>query len=248
MMADSGARGSKNQIRQLAGMRGLMADPSGAIIEIPIRANFREGLTVLEFFISTHGARKGLADTALRTADSGYLTRRLVDVSQDVIVREEDCLKEGDAISGVWVEDVKNGKEVIEPFIDRIGGRHAAADIVHPETGEVIVKTNEFITYELCNKIEAAGIKGAYIRSVLTCKTRHGVCAKCYGSDMSNGRKVSIGEAVGIIAAQSIGEPGTQLTMRTFHTGGVAGKRYHTRSASCRRAFRGKKAERPCHH
>ena len=223
MMADSGARGSKNQIRQLAGMRGLMADPSGAIIEIPIRANFREGLTVLEFFISTHGARKGLADTALRTADSGYLTRRLVDVSQDVIVREEDCLKEGDAISGVWVEDVKNGKEVIEPFIDRIGGRYAAADIIHPETGEVIVETNEFITYEHCNKIEAAGIKGAYIRSVLTCKTRHGVCAKCYGADMSNGRKVSIGEAVGIIAAQSIGEPGTQLTMRTFHTGGVAG-------------------------
>ncbi len=224
MMANSGARGSTNQIRQLAGMRGLMADPSGEIIEIPIRANFREGLTVLEFFISTHGARKGLADTALRTADSGYLTRRLVDVSQDVIVRDEDCLGEGDPIKGVWIEDVLNGKEIIEPFIDRIGGRYAAEDIVHPETGDVIVKANEFITYEHCDKIKKAGIKGAFIRSVLTCKTRHGVCAKCYGSDMSSGKKVSIGEAVGIIAAQSIGEPGTQLTMRTFHTGGIAGE------------------------
>ena len=181
-------------------MRGLMADPSGAIIEIPIRANFREGLTVLEFFISTHGARKGLADTALRTADSGYLTRRLVDVSQDVIVRESDCLKEGDAPRGVWVEDIKNGKEVIEPFIDRIGGRYAAADIVHPETGEVIVRANEFITHEHCDLIQKAGIKGVSIRSVLTCKTKHGVCAKCYGADMSSGKPVSIGEAVGIIA------------------------------------------------
>ncbi len=224
MMANSGARGSTNQIRQLAGMRGLMADPSGEIIEIPIRANFREGLTVLEFFISTHGARKGLADTALRTADSGYLTRRLVDVSQDVIVRDTDCLKEGDAVRGVWVEDIVDGKEIIEPFIDRVGGRYAAADIVDPNTGEVIVKTNEFITFEHVGRIEKAGIKGAYIRSVLTCKTRHGVCAKCYGSDMSSGKTVSIGEAVGIIAAQSIGEPGTQLTMRTFHTGGVAGE------------------------
>ena len=224
MMANSGARGSTNQIRQLAGMRGLMADPSGEIIEIPIRANFREGLTVLEFFISTHGARKGLADTALRTADSGYLTRRLVDVSQDVIVREHDCLKEGDTVRGVWAEDIMNGKEVVEPFIDRIGGRYAAADIVDPKTGEVIVHTNEFITHEHCDKINKAGVKGAYIRSVLTCKTRHGVCAKCYGADMSSGKPVSIGEAVGIIAAQSIGEPGTQLTMRTFHTGGVAGE------------------------
>ena len=223
MMADSGARGSKAQIRQLAGMRGLMADPSGSIIEIPIRANFREGLTVLEFFISTHGARKGLADTALRTADSGYLTRRLVDVSQDVIVREEDCLGEGDAVRGVWIEDVRNGKEVIEPFIDRVGGRFAAADILHPETKKVIVNAGEFITYELGQLIKAAGVTGASIRSVLTCKTRHGVCAKCYGSDMSSSKEVSIGEAVGIIAAQSIGEPGTQLTMRTFHTGGVAG-------------------------
>ncbi|MBT3319261.1 MAG: DNA-directed RNA polymerase subunit beta' [Clostridia bacterium] len=223
MMADSGARGSKNQIKQLAGMRGLMADPSGSIIEIPIRANFREGLTVLEFFISTHGARKGLADTALRTADSGYLTRRLVDVSQDVIVREEDCLQEGDAVRGVLIEDVRNGKEVIEPFIDRIGGRFAAADILHPETDEVIVSAGEFITYENCQQIKAAEVTSAYIRSVLTCKTRHGVCAKCYGSDMSSSKEVSIGEAVGIIAAQSIGEPGTQLTMRTFHTGGVAG-------------------------
>jgi DNA-directed RNA polymerase subunit beta' len=223
MMANSGARGSTNQIRQLAGMRGLMADPSGQIIEIPIRANFREGLTVLEFFISTHGARKGLADTALRTADSGYLTRRLVDVSQDVIVRETDCLKQGDAIRGVWVEDITNGKEIIEPFIDRVGGRYAAADVVHPETGETIVKANEFITYDHCERIKKSGIKGMFIRSVLTCKTKHGVCAKCYGSDMSSGKQVSIGEAVGIIAAQSIGEPGTQLTMRTFHTGGVAG-------------------------
>ena len=224
MMANSGARGSTNQIRQLAGMRGLMADPSGEIIEIPIRANFREGLTVLEFFISTHGARKGLADTALRTADSGYLTRRLVDVSQDVIVREQDCLKDGDTVRGVWTEDIMNGKEIIEPFIDRIGGRYAAADIVDPTTGEVIVKTNEFITHEQCDKIKKAGVKGAHIRSVLTCRTRHGVCGKCYGSDMSSGKPVSIGEAVGIIAAQSIGEPGTQLTMRTFHTGGVAGE------------------------
>jgi len=224
MMANSGARGSTNQIRQLAGMRGLMADPSGEIIEIPIRANFREGLTVLEFFISTHGARKGLADTALRTADSGYLTRRLVDVSQDVIVREYDCLKEGDPVRGIWVEDIYEGKEVIEPFIDRIVGRYAASDIVDPNTGEVIVRTNEMITYDDGRRIEAAGIKGANIRSVLTCKTQHGVCSKCYGADMSSGKTVSIGEAVGIIAAQSIGEPGTQLTMRTFHTGGVAGE------------------------
>ncbi|MGI5918768.1 MAG: DNA-directed RNA polymerase subunit beta' [Christensenellales bacterium] len=224
MMAHSGARGSANQIRQLAGMRGLMADPSGEIIEIPIRANFREGLTVLEFFISTHGARKGLADTALRTADSGYLTRRLVDVSQDVIVREHDCLKEGEPVRGMWVEDIVEGKEIIEPFIDRILGRFAAADIKDPETGEVIVRTNEFITFEHCQRIQKAGVKGAYIRSVLTCKTRHGVCTKCYGADLSTGKPVSIGEAVGIIAAQSIGEPGTQLTMRTFHTGGVAGE------------------------
>lgn len=224
MMANSGARGSTNQIRQLAGMRGLMADPSGEIIEIPIRANFREGLTVLEFFISTHGARKGLADTALRTADSGYLTRRLVDVSQDVIVREHDCLRESDVPRGVYVSDILDGKEIIEPFIDRIGGRYAAADIVDTKTGEIIVRSGEMISYDHCRKIDAAGIKGAYIRSVLTCKTQHGVCAKCYGADMSSGKLVSIGEAVGIIAAQSIGEPGTQLTMRTFHTGGVAGE------------------------
>ena len=223
MMANSGARGSTNQIRQLAGMRGLMADPSGEIIEIPIRANFREGLTVLEFFISTHGARKGLADTALRTADSGYLTRRLVDVSQDVIVREFDCLEKGDAVRGVWIEDVRNGKEVIEPFVDRIGGRYAAADILHPDTDEVIVGSNEFIRYEHVAQIKEAGVSGAFIRTVLTCQTKHGVCSKCYGADMSSGKEVSIGEAVGIIAAQSIGEPGTQLTMRTFHTGGVAG-------------------------
>ncbi len=224
MMASSGARGSTNQIRQLAGMRGLMVDPSGEIIEIPIRANFREGLTVLEFFISTHGARKGLADTALRTADSGYLTRRLVDVSQDVIIREHDCLKDTDTPQGVYVGDLLDGEEIIEPFIDRVGGRFAAADIVDTKTGEIIVRSDEMITYDHCRKIEKAGIKGAYIRTVLTCKTQHGVCAKCYGADMSSGELVSIGEAVGIIAAQSIGEPGTQLTMRTFHTGGVAGE------------------------
>ena len=223
MMATSGARGSINQIRQLAGMRGLMADPSGNIIELPIRANFREGLTVLEFFISSHGARKGLADTALRTADSGYLTRRLVDVSQDVIVREEDCFASlGEDIKGIVLTDITNGKEVIEPLHDRLIGRTAVEDIVHPETGEVIVVGNEMITPAQADAIIAAGITSVKVRSVLTCRARHGVCSKCYGSNMANGQMVNIGEAVGIIAAQSIGEPGTQLTMRTFHTGGVA--------------------------
>jgi DNA-directed RNA polymerase subunit beta' len=224
MMANSGARGSTNQIRQLAGMRGLMADPSGKIIEIPIRANFREGLTVLEFFISTHGARKGLADTALRTADSGYLTRRLVDVSQDVIIREDDCFKkDGVSVRGIDVSDVMNEKELIEPLKFRILGRFAVEDIVSPATGEVIVKANHMIDYMAAEKITKAGITSAKIRSVLTCRSSQGVCAKCYGSNMSTGEPVAIGEAVGIIAAQSIGEPGTQLTMRTFHTGGVAG-------------------------
>lgn len=224
MMAKSGARGSVNQIRQLAGMRGLMANPTGKIIELPIRANFREGLTVLEFFISTHGARKGLADTALRTADSGYLTRRLVDVSQDVIVREEDCFaRDGIKPQGIEVSEIKDGAEVIEELSDRIVGRYASQDIIHPETGEVIVRTNELITHELADEIIKAGIKEISIRSVLTCRTEHGVCAKCYGTNMATGYPVNIGEAVGIIAAQSIGEPGTQLTMRTFHTGGVAG-------------------------
>lgn len=224
MMAKSGARGSVNQIRQLAGMRGLMANPTGKIIELPIRANFREGLTVLEFFISTHGARKGLADTALRTADSGYLTRRLVDVSQDVIVREEDCFaRDGIKPQGIEVSEIKDGAEVIEELSDRIVGRYASQNIIHPETGEVIVRTNELITHEIADEIIKAGIKEVSIRSVLTCRTEHGVCAKCYGTNMATGYPVNIGEAVGIIAAQSIGEPGTQLTMRTFHLGGVAG-------------------------
>ena len=224
MMAKSGARGSINQIRQLAGMRGLMADPSGEIIEIPIRANFREGLSVLEFFISSHGARKGLADTALRTADSGYLTRRLVDVSHNVIVREEDCFANlGEEIQGIRVEDLRNGSGVVEPLKDRIRGRVAAEDVTDPNTGEILVSVNELITAPIAEKIVNAGITSVNIRTALTCKSEHGVCAKCYGSNMATGLEVDIGEAVGVIAAQSIGEPGTQLTMRTFHTGGVAG-------------------------
>jgi DNA-directed RNA polymerase subunit beta' len=219
MMANSGARGNIQQIRQLAGMRGLMADPSGRTIELPIKANFREGLTVLEYFISTHGARKGLADTALRTADSGYLTRRLVDVAQDVIVREDDC----GTLDGIAVEAVKNGNEIIEPLEERIAGRFAAKDIINPKTGEILVKTNERITDDLAEEIVSLGIEKVEIRSALTCKTRYGVCRKCYGRNLATGLHVDIGEAVGIIAAQSIGEPGTQLTMRTFHTGGVAG-------------------------
>ncbi len=224
MMATSGARGSINQIRQLAGMRGLMANPSGKIIELPIRANFREGLTVLEFFISTHGARKGLADTALRTADSGYLTRRLVDVSQDVIVQSDDCFEgSGEKVRGIWVSEIIEDHEAIEPFVDRIVGRYTAEDVVHPETGEMIIEENKLITPFIAEKIIAAGITQCHIRSVLTCQEEHGVCAKCYGSNLATGDPVNIGEAVGIIAAQSIGEPGTQLTMRTFHTGGIAG-------------------------
>ena len=223
MMATSGARGSTNQIRQLAGMRGLMADPAGKIIELPIRANFRDGLTVLEFFISSHGARKGLADTALRTADSGYLTRRLVDVSQDVIVREEDCFAEaGEPIRGITVSDIKNGNEIIEPLVDRLVGRTSVETLVHPETGEVLVESNQMITQDMANAIVEAGFEEVQVRSVLTCRAKHGVCSKCYGANLANGQPVNIGEAVGIIAAQSIGEPGTQLTMRTFHTGGVA--------------------------
>lgn len=219
MMANSGARGSKNQIRQLCGMRGLMANPSGKIIELPIKASFREGLNVLEYFISTHGARKGLADTALRTADSGYLTRRLVDISQDVIIREEDCGTD----QGVWVSDIREGNEIIESFKDRIVGRYLAQEIVNPETGEVIIGKDEFITDAMATKAIKAGVKKAYIRTVSTCRSRYGICAKCYGANMATGEKSSIGEAVGIVAAQAIGEPGTQLTMRTFHTGGVAG-------------------------
>jgi len=219
IMAQSGARGSKNQIRQLAGMRGLMANASGRTVEIPIKSNFREGLSVLEFFISTHGSRKGLADTALRTADSGYLTRRLVDVSQDVIIREIDCGTD----DGILAKSFKDGKEVIEELWDRIEGRYNIKDILDPETNEVIVKSGDLITEDVADKIISAGIEEVKIRSTLACKTRHGICAKCYGRNLATGHSVNIGEAVGIIAAQSIGEPGTQLTMRTFHTGGVAG-------------------------
>ncbi len=219
MMAISGARGNKSQLSQLAGMRGLMADPSGRIIEIPIKSNFREGLDVLEYFISTHGTRKGLADTALRTADSGYLTRRLVDVAQDVIVRQEDC----ETKESIEVSAITDGPEVIESLAERLNGRVAAEDILDPETGEVLVAKNTMISRSKARKIQAVGLKSAKIRSVLTCQSRYGVCAKCYGRNLATGEPVQIGEAVGTIAAQSIGEPGTQLTMRTFHTGGVAG-------------------------
>lgn len=218
IMADSGARGSKNQIAQLAGMRGLMASPTGKIIEVPIMSNFREGLSVLEFFMSTHGSRKGLADTALRTADSGYLTRRLVDVAQEVIIREEDCGSEEYSLVKAFVD----GKELIEGLEDRISGRYTHEEIVHPETGEVIIGKNEMITGTIASKIVDAGITEVKVRTTLGCKTKGGVCSHCYGMNLANGSKVGAGEAVGIIAAQSIGEPGTQLTMRTFHTGGVA--------------------------
>jgi DNA-directed RNA polymerase subunit beta' len=220
MMATSGARGSVNQIRQLAGMRGLMADTSGRTVEIPIRSSFREGLNILEYFISTHGARKGLADTALRTADSGYLTRRLVDVSQDVIIRETDCGTTG----GIVVSAIYEGKEEIEALSERLVGRVNVYDIVHPETGEVIVPAGTMMDSDLAKAVDKAGVKEVLIRSVLACRAKIGVCATCYGANLARGGEpVNIGEAVGIIAAQSIGEPGTQLTMRTFHTGGVAG-------------------------
>ncbi|MBP1996435.1 DNA-directed RNA polymerase subunit beta' [Paenibacillus eucommiae] len=219
MMVESKARGNKSQITQLGGMRGLMANPSGKIIELPIKSNFREGLTVLEYFISTHGARKGLADTALRTADSGYLTRRLVDVAQDVIVRDEDCGTD----KGFMVSKIQDGKEVIEDLYDRIEGRYAFETLRHPQTGEIIINRNELIEAGTADKIINSGIEKLQIRSVLSCRSRHGVCKKCYGRNLATGQHVEIGEAVGIIAAQSIGEPGTQLTMRTFHTGGVAG-------------------------
>lgn len=220
MMAISGARGNTSQISQLAGMRGLMADPSGRILDVPIRSSFREGLNVMEFFISTHGARKGLADTAIRTADSGYLTRRLVDVSQDVIIREDDCGTE----EGIVVRAIGGtGDDAIETLAERCIGRLAAEDIINPETGDIIVNRNEMITRNKMNEINKAGITEVKIRSVLTCESEHGVCRKCYGRNLATGKLVDIGEAIGIIAAQSIGEPGTQLTMRTFHTGGVAG-------------------------
>lgn len=223
MMAHSGARGSMNQIRQLSGMRGLMTDPSGKTMELPVKACFREGLSVLEYFISSHGGRKGLADTALRTADSGYLTRRLVDVSHNVIVTEEDCCS-GSRAQGMELSDFtgENENEIIEKLEDRIVGRYTIDDIVNPETGEVIVPGDTMISDEKASEIVKSGIKKVLVRTVLTCKSKHGVCAKCYGKNMANGEPVQLGEAVGVIAAQSIGEPGTQLTMRTFHTGGVA--------------------------
>jgi DNA-directed RNA polymerase subunit beta' len=218
MMADSGARGSINQIRQLAGMRGLIANTAGTTIEIPIKANYREGLNILEYFISSRGARKGLADTALRTADSGYLTRRLVDVSQDVIIRQDDC----GATKGIEVYSIKEGNELIEPLSERLLGRYLIQDAVHPKTGELLVSKDKMMDDADAAKIIDGGIENIEIRSILNCRSRQGVCAKCYGDNLANGKPVAVGEAVGIIAAQSIGEPGTQLTMRTFHTGGIA--------------------------
>ena len=223
MMAHSGARGSNRQIKQLAGMRGLMASPTGGIIELPIKANFREGLTVQEYFISAHGARKGLSDTALRTADSGYLTRRLVDVSQEIIIREYDCAENIDDKPYMEVAAFMDGQETIEPLADRIRGRFTIEPIVHPVTGEVIVEADKMISPDQADAVVAAGIEKVKIRTILSCRSHKGVCSKCYGANMASGRMVRIGEAVGIIAAQSIGEPGTQLTMRTFHTGGVSG-------------------------
>ena len=222
MMADSGARGSNNQIKQLVGMRGLMADTQGRTIELPIKSNFREGLDVLEYFISAHGARKGLADIALRTADSGYLTRRLVDVSQDLIIRELDCCEGSEEVVGLKVKAFMDSKEVIESLEERITGRWSVEDIKHPETGKLLVPADTMINPRQARKIIAAGITEVKIRTALTCRSKIGVCAKCYGADMATGRPVQVGEAVGIIAAQSIGEPGTQLTMRNFHSGGIA--------------------------
>ena len=219
MMAQSGARGSINQIRQLAGMRGLMANAAGRTIKIPVKSNFREGLSVLEYFISARGARKGLADTALRTADSGYLTRRMVDVSQEVIIREEDC----GAKIGIWVEDIMEGNSCIEPLAERLVGRYPVDDVIHPETGEVLQHKEDMMTEQDAERIVAAGIKKVQIRTVLQCRARKGVCAHCYGSNLAFNAECAMGEAVGVIAAQSIGEPGTQLTMRTFHSGGIAG-------------------------
>ena len=223
MMADSGARGSNQQIKQLAGMRGLMADTSGRTIELPIKSNFREGLDVLEYFISAHGARKGMSDTALRTADSGYLTRRLVDVSQELIVREVDCAENRAEIPGMYVEAFMDGKEEIESLKSRITGRYLAEDIVDPKTGEVVVAANHMVTPKRASAIVKTGVDRVKIRTILTCRSHSGICAKCYGANMATGQAVQVGEAVCIIAAQSIGEPGKQLTMRTFHSGGVAG-------------------------
>ena len=229
MMADSGARGSNQQIKQLAGMRGLMADTTGRTIELPIKSNFREGLDVLEYFMSAHGARKGLSDTALRTADSGYLTRRMVDVSQELIIREVDCMEGRDEIPGMYVSAFMDGRETIESLKDRITGRYSCEDIMDGE-GNVIVKRNHMITPSRAAQVLSVGmdedgkpIEKVKIRTILTCRSHIGICSKCYGANMATGEAVQVGEAVGIIAAQSIGEPGTQLTMRTFHTGGVAG-------------------------
>lgn len=219
MMSDSGARGNLDQLKQIAGMRGLMASTTGKTVEIPIKSSFREGLDALEYFISAHGARKGLSDTALRTADSGYLTRRLVDVSQDIIVREEDC----GTTEGIEVFDIKDGNQIIEKMQERLLGRYPLHDIIDPKTKELIVDTNTLITEDIADKIVAAGIDRVEVRSVFGCRTEHGVCAKCYGMGLASRKEVDIGDTVGIIAAQSIGEPGTQLTMRTIHSGGVAG-------------------------
>lgn len=219
MMSDSGARGNISNFTQLAGMRGLMAAPNGRIMELPIISNFREGLSVLEMFISTHGARKGMTDTALKTADSGYLTRRLVDVAQDVIIREDDCGTD----RGLDIQAIREGNEIIESLEERLIGRYTRKSVIHPETGEVLLGVNELITEDLAKAIVDAGIETVSIRSVFTCNTKHGVCKHCYGRNLATGSEVEVGEAVGTIAAQSIGEPGTQLTMRTFHTGGVAG-------------------------
>src|SRR5690606_29536148 len=220
MMADSGARGSAAQIRQLAGMRGLMAKPDGSIIETPITANFRESLTVMQYFISTHGARKGLADTALKTANSGYLTRRLVDVTQDLVVTEDDC----GTSQGVSMKALIEGGEVVEALRDRILGRVAASDVVHPETQETAFESGTLLDEDAVEEIERIGVDEVRVRTPLTCETRYGLCAKCYGRDLGRGVLVNTGEAVGVIAAQSIGEPGTQLTMRTFHIGGAASR------------------------
>jgi DNA-directed RNA polymerase subunit beta' len=220
MMADSGARGSAAQIRQLAGMRGLMAKPDGSIIETPITANFREGLNVLQYFISTHGARKGLADTALKTANSGYLTRRLVDVTQDLVVTEDDC----GTTAGVSMKALVEGGEVVESLRERILGRVCAADVINPESSKVMHPVNTLLDEDAVDAIEAAGIDEVKVRTPLSCDTRYGLCAKCYGRDLGRGVPVNVGEAVGVIAAQSIGEPGTQLTMRTFHIGGAASR------------------------
>ncbi|MBX7020760.1 DNA-directed RNA polymerase subunit beta', partial [Providencia rettgeri] len=220
MMADSGARGSAAQIRQLAGMRGLMAKPDGSIIETPITANFREGLNVLQYFISTHGARKGLADTALKTANSGYLTRRLVDVTQDLVITEDDCGTKG----GYTMKAILDGGEVIEPLRDLILGRVASTDIVNPDNQELVIPAGTLLNEDLVDLIDNLGIDEVKIRTPLTCETRHGLCASCYGRDLGRGMLVNRGEAIGVIAAQSIGEPGTQLTMRTFHIGGAASR------------------------